>query len=648
MRVQDTTLRGRVSAAGKELRDDESGAMMVIGLFFALFLVGALYYLLGIGQAAMYRERLQDAADTAAFAGAVFKARAMNFIALINMIMALLLAILIVIYSIYLMLMALTIVFQIMCGIPWTAAFGCPASAVTRAGANWVKQLYDRVKDPINNLIKLGSKAGEAISIGAPYVAPVLSFSRVTGTYSPPASFGVSLAAPNPVQRLPTRKAPYKELCDKALEYANIPWDMIRDLIPGVTFIASKIGSMFNSLAAAIVCGGSTSAPDITGAIREIGAEHGVEDGAPGYIIPRNTDQVECYQNGTRDACDRFAQWQKESSWDRTQGICIDVVSDPVTFTAHLPDGAIAATCRDRINAATNAPGACMTRTGTNGPRFGYRYTLQEMSRYVEVDADGNVSRQAVPGVRSLSVYPSGRGLDNPLCGEGGSWTTSTDVNRCIRPGSLTVEPEGDRALIGPLPNNPSAALTLIEEVLRANPRPARRVTLKWTQVRNILECRERVPNTNPRTVSPSNSDCDHRPQWVMPEDIQLGDEPFQQWGAVIGSTSGGWSRDAYTRGVAAANRFSTSGGGVGGIDSIANTMGHLSFAQAEFYYEGPNAGDRKQWLWNMGWTARMRRVRLPESFGGSVAAAGGQVGGGGGGGGFNLGSQIVDRVIIH
>lgn len=66
-------IRGSVSPF-QEFRSDESGAMMVIGLFFAFFLVGALYYILGIGQAVLYRERLQDAADTAAFAGAVFKA----------------------------------------------------------------------------------------------------------------------------------------------------------------------------------------------------------------------------------------------------------------------------------------------------------------------------------------------------------------------------------------------------------------------------------------------------------------------------------------------------------------------------------------------------------------------------------------------
>ncbi len=644
MRVQDTTLRGRVSAAGKELREDESGAMMVIGLFFAFFLVGALYYLLGIGQAAMYRERLQDAADTAAFAGAVFKARAMNFIALINMIMALLLAILIVIYSLYLMLMALTIVFQIMCAIPWTAAVGCPGVAITRPASNWVKQLYDRVKDPINNLIKLGSKAGEAISIGAPFVAPVLSYARVSGTYSPPATFGVSLSAPNPVQRLPTRKAPYKELCDKALEYANIPWDAISRLIPGLGFVIGWLGQKFNSMAASVVCGGSTTAPDIRGAINDLARDNGVEGGRPGYIIPRNTDQVECYTNGTRAACDRFADWVKASAWDPRQGICDDLVSDPITYTPMLPAGADRVSCEGRVRGASRADG-CMRRTGTGGTRFGFRYTVQDESRSVRRDAGGAITNDVRSRVTQLQIQGP---MDTPLCGEGGSWSTSTDLRNCLRPNSITFEPAVDPALLIPRPTTPAQALAVARRALELSPPAVTVITVKWVSVLHILECKEPVPEHSPSTVSPSNSDCDHRPQWVMPEDIQLGDEPFQQWGAVIGSTSGGWSRDAYTRGVGVANRFSTSGGDIGGIDSIANTAGHLSFAQAEFYYDGPGQGDRKQWLWNMGWTARMRRVRLPESFGGSVASAGSGVGGGGGGGGFNLGSRIVDAVIIH
>jgi hypothetical protein len=39
---------------------------MVLGIFLACLLVGLLYYLAGLGQAVLFRERMQDAADSAA------------------------------------------------------------------------------------------------------------------------------------------------------------------------------------------------------------------------------------------------------------------------------------------------------------------------------------------------------------------------------------------------------------------------------------------------------------------------------------------------------------------------------------------------------------------------------------------------------
>ena len=68
---------------------------MLIGLLMAVFLVGILYHVVGIGDAVLHRERMQDAADAAAFSGAVLHARGMNLVVLINIIMAALLAILV-------------------------------------------------------------------------------------------------------------------------------------------------------------------------------------------------------------------------------------------------------------------------------------------------------------------------------------------------------------------------------------------------------------------------------------------------------------------------------------------------------------------------------------------------------------------------
>ena len=70
----------------RSLREDERGAVMLMGVFFATFLVGSLWYLFGIGQAIFFRERAQEIADSAALSSAIIHAQGMNFIAALNLI----------------------------------------------------------------------------------------------------------------------------------------------------------------------------------------------------------------------------------------------------------------------------------------------------------------------------------------------------------------------------------------------------------------------------------------------------------------------------------------------------------------------------------------------------------------------------------
>ncbi len=67
---------------------------MIIGLFASLWLIGCLWFLIGIGNALIYREHAQQTADAIAFSSAATHARGMNFIAAINLMM-------VAIFSIY-------------------------------------------------------------------------------------------------------------------------------------------------------------------------------------------------------------------------------------------------------------------------------------------------------------------------------------------------------------------------------------------------------------------------------------------------------------------------------------------------------------------------------------------------------------------
>ena len=67
--------------------------IVIVAVFMSVFLVGCLWYLVGVGDAAIYREKMQDASDATAFASAVYHARGMNIIAMLNLIMAAALAV---------------------------------------------------------------------------------------------------------------------------------------------------------------------------------------------------------------------------------------------------------------------------------------------------------------------------------------------------------------------------------------------------------------------------------------------------------------------------------------------------------------------------------------------------------------------------
>lgn len=76
----------------KGLVADQRGAVMMMGLFMATFLIGGLWYMIGVGDALVLHDRLQETADSVAFTSAAVHARGMNFIAAINVLMMALIA----------------------------------------------------------------------------------------------------------------------------------------------------------------------------------------------------------------------------------------------------------------------------------------------------------------------------------------------------------------------------------------------------------------------------------------------------------------------------------------------------------------------------------------------------------------------------
>ena len=75
------------SGPAKNLKDDRKGAIMVMGIFFACAMIGLTWEFIGLGDAMIWRDRSQEVADSIAFSSASVHARAMNFIAFLNIIM---------------------------------------------------------------------------------------------------------------------------------------------------------------------------------------------------------------------------------------------------------------------------------------------------------------------------------------------------------------------------------------------------------------------------------------------------------------------------------------------------------------------------------------------------------------------------------
>lgn len=65
---------------------DQRGAVMLTGLFMAFVLASATWFVFGTAKTLVFRERVQETADAAAFSAAVIHAKGMNLIAAINLV----------------------------------------------------------------------------------------------------------------------------------------------------------------------------------------------------------------------------------------------------------------------------------------------------------------------------------------------------------------------------------------------------------------------------------------------------------------------------------------------------------------------------------------------------------------------------------
>jgi hypothetical protein len=216
------------------LHGDERGAILVMGIFMCACMVGALWYLAGIGDAIVYRERMQEGADAVAFSGAVLLARGMNIIVMLNLIMALILAIRVALKATQ---AGLYIAAAIAAAVPG----GQGVAAGIYALANGMNVPINATRPVINQTIKALHLVQDALQYIVPPAA--LAGSYQIGTRYRPIVRSSAATSPRLLGGgLPIRNDGESKLCQKAGEaVATILGEIIRvPPVPGVSKLIGK------------------------------------------------------------------------------------------------------------------------------------------------------------------------------------------------------------------------------------------------------------------------------------------------------------------------------------------------------------------------------------------------------------------------
>lgn len=547
----------------------ESGAIMVIAVFMAVFMAAMLLYLLGLGDAVLYRERMQDAADAAALSSAVTHARGMNLIVLINLVMAAMLSVLVALRLIQ-MLATLAIAIAMAASILAPAAAGLiPPLKVVRAGAGTA---YGELKMPIMNLLKMLNLTARAVRAVVPTAAQAGVIDSVVGHYRPPAKFGFTIPSRF---TLPVENDSFDVLCDKSGEFVGeVVMYPLHPIIPKIA--RDAVGDALGSLAGAAsawFCGKPGAPADPPTLTRE------VKD-----VYPRL---------GKRQECNRVAEDMTVTD-ESAHAVCDEArVEDERSEPDHL------GRCRQHCSLtgpyaerARAAREQCDPRSGR--PLMEYHWVEQKMevtfertdTGWTETDRRPASAQRLVKKDEDDDTHPCG---DEDALYERGYNDTpfdSSDTDARDRPNPVCAEPAD-------LPEGGEVG---------------DRETVETTEVLHILRCsaKRKVKIGNTEQFSGNErpkGGADQSPQRV--EDVALGSNTFQLRAVVIGKDA---SRSARAIDMALWGHRAGSM-----LAEVGDFVDWLAVAQAEYYYDHDGTADRAEWMWSQRWRARLRRFRLPE-----------------------------------
>jgi hypothetical protein len=550
---------------------DERGAIALLALFMAVFLTAAVYYLVGIGETVVYRERMQDAVDAAAFSAAVLHARGMNLIALVNMTMAALLAVLVALKLLETVI-AVALVFITVWSIFGTGlAAAIPPLIQLRSQ---VQTAHEELRPPIHGMLETLHAAGSVLRD----VVPLASMARGAQIASAQPGFAIARARVVPPRlMLPTEDGSFAELCGRAGGYVG---DTAR----------LALGEMPDAIAGAVA-----------GVIQDLARSRADWFcGAEGSAAPSSEYKhtVRHPQLPSRQQCQALTPDSPGYDAEAHAAVCDQAEHDEQVSEPERHSGQCGRNCDREIYElrAEIARRECAPRAGRDAlenfhwqqRRFRRTYAFSRGSWHV---ASNERTEESTASYRVKTK-------DRRPCGErraaiDGAW-------------NLDVRDGEGRAL-----------------PLCTNARPPERSgregqvrTLEHIEVTHIFGCSEDVKRDyelgeEHRSDRVSGGDDGDKTPQVLTADVELGDEPFQLRAIVLGlpppSASARVIEVARWRAPTEPDAASA---------SSAVQLGRVALAQAEYFYavESPDADERSSFLWNMRWQGRLRRFRLDDS----------------------------------
>tara|TARA_B100001750_G_scaffold247855_1_gene275234 strand:+ start:1935 stop:3122 length:1188 start_codon:yes stop_codon:yes gene_type:complete len=201
---------------GAVLRN-ENGAMLIVGIFMVMFIAAMLYYVVGIGDTVTYRERMQDAADAGAMTGAIFMARGMNIITLMNLTLASVFGVLIAAQTAFFLILAAMGNASSKCSFPW----GIPHCIAAICFALMLPEAcnkIDEAKGIVDDAADVTTGVQESVRNNMGYAAIAVVGKLGMDHYDPPVT--IPLGAYTPMD-LPVQPDPSPPICERTI----LPWE---------------------------------------------------------------------------------------------------------------------------------------------------------------------------------------------------------------------------------------------------------------------------------------------------------------------------------------------------------------------------------------------------------------------------------------